>query len=564
MLRHREFQWQEGHTAHTTYEEADQYAYKILHYLYKKVVFEDLLGLPAIEGEKSKLETFGGAKKSYTLEVFIPESGRSIQAGTSHVLGDCFSKKSAFNARFLAQGKDNKIQITRNNFEYVKEWCTDGAIVIIEKNNVSAQFRLKTDLSKITNTLETSDFSSDSNITMSIVFEAGKGDGHEIVLGESDVLNQVDSSDKSNKSSSSTTKKIWSLDKFSNLLFSNESDFTFYLVSQHVRYPIQQTSWGISTRTLSAVVLAHGDNRGMVWPPFVAKDQIVIIKYAGGDDLDDYINHIIDELVENQGFRVLLDDSARGVSKGEKIQKYDMQGIPMWIEIGKRECEMKKLQYSLRHWSNGEEEKEIMDQKQVKKCVEIDIEEFLKEGNIQKIFENMTKEMYERVVGNVFGGGGKSNFKSDGNGKSSDGNGKCKSDVLMNKKENLSRIRIFPDAYERFRASDSQGLVDIKALQDLIVNEKCMVLVPWSESSTSEAMLMEASEQISTSQDKNLNHNAACQDQLGHKLKSVCIPINAKDFYGVLGDNKLSDVTGLKCFVTGQEAKRWALFGKTY
>ncbi|CBZ55652.1 putative prolyl-tRNA synthetase [Neospora caninum Liverpool] len=90
FLRTREFLWQEGHTAHATEEEAWQLVLDILE-LYRRW-YEECLAVPVIKGEKSENEKFAGGKKTTTVEAYIAENGRGIQAATSHLLGTNFAK----------------------------------------------------------------------------------------------------------------------------------------------------------------------------------------------------------------------------------------------------------------------------------------------------------------------------------------------------------------------------------------------------------------------------------------------------------------------------------------
>ncbi|KZT55210.1 prolyl-tRNA synthetase [Calocera cornea HHB12733] len=90
FLRTREFLWQEGHTAHLTKEGAGEEVLQILD-LYRRV-YEELLAVPVIPGIKSEKEKFAGGLYTTTIEGFIPTTGRGIQAGTSHCLGQNFSK----------------------------------------------------------------------------------------------------------------------------------------------------------------------------------------------------------------------------------------------------------------------------------------------------------------------------------------------------------------------------------------------------------------------------------------------------------------------------------------
>jgi len=90
FLRSREFLWQEGHTVFATLEEASAEVLAILS-LYEKV-YEHLLAVPVIKGQKTEKEKFPGGLYTTTVEAFIPESGRGIQGATSHCLGQNFSK----------------------------------------------------------------------------------------------------------------------------------------------------------------------------------------------------------------------------------------------------------------------------------------------------------------------------------------------------------------------------------------------------------------------------------------------------------------------------------------
>ncbi|MDP9127147.1 MAG: proline--tRNA ligase [Pseudomonadota bacterium] len=89
LLRTAEFLWQEGHTAHETYEEAMAET-RLVHKVYQQCV-EEVLALPVIPGEKPANERFPGAVNSFTIEAMM-QDGRALQAGTSHYLGQNFSK----------------------------------------------------------------------------------------------------------------------------------------------------------------------------------------------------------------------------------------------------------------------------------------------------------------------------------------------------------------------------------------------------------------------------------------------------------------------------------------
>ncbi|MBQ0013040.1 MAG: proline--tRNA ligase [Proteobacteria bacterium] len=103
FLRTSEFNWQEGHNVFATHEEANADARK-MHKLYADYM-EQVLAIPVIMGEKTPEERFAGADHTYTTEQ-IMQDGKALQAGTSHDLGQHFSK--SFSIQFL--GTDGKLQ----------------------------------------------------------------------------------------------------------------------------------------------------------------------------------------------------------------------------------------------------------------------------------------------------------------------------------------------------------------------------------------------------------------------------------------------------------------------
>ena len=95
FLRTTEFLWQEGHTAHSSHDEAVEEVLRILD-IYAEVA-EDVMAMPVIKGVKTRAEKFAGALRSYSIEAMM-QNGLALQAGTSHDLGQNFGK--AFNVQF--------------------------------------------------------------------------------------------------------------------------------------------------------------------------------------------------------------------------------------------------------------------------------------------------------------------------------------------------------------------------------------------------------------------------------------------------------------------------------
>ena len=112
FLRTTEFLWQEGHTAHATADEAVQESRMMLD-IYAKFA-EEYMAMPVIEGEKSESERFPGADNTYTIEAMMQDK-KALQAGTSHFLGQHFSK--SFNIQYLS---------TEGKLEYT--WTTSWGV----------------------------------------------------------------------------------------------------------------------------------------------------------------------------------------------------------------------------------------------------------------------------------------------------------------------------------------------------------------------------------------------------------------------------------------------------
>ena len=111
LIRTSEFLWQEGHTVHSTEEEAEQEVMTILD-IYKDFI-ENYLAVPVIAGYKTDSEKFVGAKYTTTLEGLMPVEGKALQMGTSHNLSQNFSKP--FGIKYL--GKD-----TKEHFAWQTSW----------------------------------------------------------------------------------------------------------------------------------------------------------------------------------------------------------------------------------------------------------------------------------------------------------------------------------------------------------------------------------------------------------------------------------------------------------
>jgi len=123
FLRTSEFLWQEGHTVHATQEDAEEEVMKILD-IYKKTVEEEL-AIPVTTGRKSEKEKFVGAVYTTTMESIMPD-GKALQMGTSHFLGQNFSKP--FEVKFA--DKDN-VEHFAWQTSWGISWRLIGAMIMI-------------------------------------------------------------------------------------------------------------------------------------------------------------------------------------------------------------------------------------------------------------------------------------------------------------------------------------------------------------------------------------------------------------------------------------------------
>ena len=123
FLRTSEFLWQEGHTVHTTQEEAENEVLEILE-IYQKTVEEEL-AIPVVTGKKSEKEKFVGAKYTTTMEAIMPD-GKALQMGTSHFLAQNFSKP--FEVKFA--DKDN-VEHFAWQTSWGVSWRLIGAMIMV-------------------------------------------------------------------------------------------------------------------------------------------------------------------------------------------------------------------------------------------------------------------------------------------------------------------------------------------------------------------------------------------------------------------------------------------------
>lgn len=112
-----------------------------------------------------------------------------------------------------------------------------------------------------------------------------------------------------------------------------------------------QASWGFSTRSIGAMIMVHSDDKGLVLPPKVAQEQVVvipIIKAADNqDEILDYAHDVMKKL-KAVGVRTIMDDRD-SKNPGNKFAHWELRGIPIRIEIGKQEVSKSEIRYAKRN-----------------------------------------------------------------------------------------------------------------------------------------------------------------------------------------------------------------------
>ncbi|UUM19657.1 MULTISPECIES: proline--tRNA ligase [unclassified Mycoplasma] len=146
------------------------------------------------------------------------------------------------------------------------------------------------------------------------------------------------------------------------------------------------TSWGITTRLIGAIIMTHGDNRGIIIPPWVAPIQVDILELFG--DKNPQVKQVVDQLntVLSRKYRVRVDRSDK--TPGYKASNSEIQGVPLRIEVGPRDLENNMVTLIRRDTL----EKELVPVDQVKKII----------GQIlDKIHDNLYEQAKARLEANT-------------------------------------------------------------------------------------------------------------------------------------------------------------------
>lgn len=166
-----------------------------------------------------------------------------------------------------------------------------------------------------------------------------------------------------------------------------------YTDKENKRVNPHQTSWGVTTRLIGAIIMTHGDNSGLVLPPAVAPIQAVIVPIAQHKEgVLEKANQLA-EALKAQGIRVKLDDSDN--SPGWKFAEYEMKGVPVRIEIGPKDIEQGQCIVATRY--NGEKHPVALDEAYgtLVQTVQQLLDKTIPEGMFAKALENRTNRTYD-------------------------------------------------------------------------------------------------------------------------------------------------------------------------
>jgi len=121
-----------------------------------------------------------------------------------------------------------------------------------------------------------------------------------------------------------------------------------YLDKNNMQQFVWTTSWGLSTRFVGAVIMAHGDDQGLVLPPKLAPFQIVLIPIYKNDEEKTLVLPVVAQVErELSGFRLKV-DTREEVTPGFKFNDWEMRGVPLRIEIGPRDVQKGSLAFARR------------------------------------------------------------------------------------------------------------------------------------------------------------------------------------------------------------------------
>lgn len=182
--------------------------------------------------------------------------------------------------------------------------------------------------------------------------------------------------------------------------FAKAYDIKFLSRNNTLDYP-WQTSWGVSSRMIGAVIMVHGDDNGLVLPPRVAPRQVAIVP-IGNDEKAIAVGNKMLEKLQACGVRAFIDTSDK--SAGFKFAEHEVNGIPVRIEIGKRDLEqgvVTLVRRDTREKINVPTDGDIVAEvKDLMEKIQKNLFETAKERNAKKTYECKTMAEVDEIMKN--------------------------------------------------------------------------------------------------------------------------------------------------------------------
>ncbi len=146
--------------------------------------------------------------------------------------------------------------------------------------------------------------------------------------------------------------------------FSKAFEIQYSDENNELQHPYQ-TSWGVSTRLIGMIIMAHGDDKGLQLPPKLAPTQSVIIPIIPNEDSKSDVLQTVNNLHKelNKNYRIKIDDRDN-ISPGYKFNEWELKGVPIRIEIGPKDIEQNSVVFSRRDGINGKNSIPINDASQ--------------------------------------------------------------------------------------------------------------------------------------------------------------------------------------------------------
>ena len=169
--------------------------------------------------------------------------------------------------------------------------------------------------------------------------------------------------------------------------FSKAFEIQYSDENNELQHPFQ-TSWGVSTRLIGMIIMAHGDDNGLQLPPNLAPTQSVLIPIIPNEDSKSVVLETVNNLHEElrKDYRIKIDDRDN-ISPGFKFNEWELKGVPLRIEIGPKDIENNSVVFSRRDGVNGKSSISIDDVSQKLKENLDDIQ-----SNLLETSKNFRKE----------------------------------------------------------------------------------------------------------------------------------------------------------------------------